>query len=127
MLPHYEELKNEFPDQCKSPEECIELYNKFQNAIVKHKTQIIYYVAMQGRLLEMLKEYYKNENKIKEFNVFLRQTLQIQSGTANIYIKIHKLLSRFNKLMYSTLSFNYFNYHHKTIVEICEESPEEFT
>ena len=73
-------------------------------------------MELKDEILKGEKEQYKN---------FLKE-LDISTGKANFQIKLFKLTSTYQKLMYSTLPLRFFNQYFKVIKKICAESREEF-
>ena len=117
----YKELKGESPKQCKSPEECTELFKLYEKGIIKSKNNVLFFSCQQGHLLIILKRL-DGDN----YKTVVQKELNISMGLARLRIRVFKLINEYQTLMNSNLSLYYFNQNLKVIKEICEESGEEF-
>ena len=96
----------------------VEKIIKLQEGISDETRRKIHYVSLQGQLLEDCfhesKEAYKRTlervNMKKRWALFLR--------------KLHKLVLKFNKLAFCTVSLCFICYNIKAIEEICKSDPD---
>ena len=119
----YSSLIHEHP-KLDTVNDCSRQYHLYNQAIQKSRNNVVLFSVYQGRVLVELKDEILKGGK-EQYKHFLKE-LDISTGKANFQIKLFKLTSTYQKLMYSTLPLRFFNQYFKVIKKICTESREEF-
>ena len=96
----------------------VEKIIKLQEAINDETSRKIHYASLQGQLLEDCfresKEAYKRT--LEQVNMKKRWALFLP--------KLHKLVLKFNQLVFCTVSLRFIRYNFKAIEEICKRDPD---
>ena len=101
-------------------QECLETLGTLNKAVVDARKRIVFFTAMQGKVLHKLREITKcTVNDLIEKTGYSRSHVYFM-------LKLHALVSEFNMLQLSNLKLPFFNTNMKTITEICEEDRHRF-
>ena len=101
-------------------QECLETLGTLNKAVVDARKRIVFFTAMQGKVLHKLRELTKCT-----VNDLIKKTGYSRSHVYFI-LKLHALVSEFNMLRLSNLKLPFFNTNMKIITEICEEDKQQF-
>ena len=103
---------------------CSHQYHLYNQAIQKSRNNVLLFSVYQGKVLAKLKDDLLKDDK-EQYRRILKE-LNISTQKANFRIRLFEWVSRYQKLMYSTLPLRFFNTHFKIIKIICVDSKEEF-
>ena len=95
-------------------EACLQTLTQLDEAEDDARKRIVYFSCLKGQVLQRLKEI-----SGRKMNELLKLTNYSQ-GHVYFFIKLHKLVLEYNKLMHSNLTLAYFKANFREIESICK-------
>jgi len=102
-----------------TPEQVIESINYLGKAIGNCQRDILFYSALQGKLLSRLKEVCG-----KHFSHILKNSIDLSRAYALFLMKFSVLTEKYPKLLQCELPINFFYKNFKFVENICESNTE---
>ena len=102
-----------------NPEECIESINLLSSAIGNAHKDILFYSALQGQLLQALKD----SSTPEEYRLMLLNNINLSKTHANFLMTFFNLSMKYPRITYCELQQNFFVKNMNTVERVCDEEP----
>ena len=102
-----------------NPEECIESINLLSSAISNAHKDILFYSALQGELLQALKD----SSTPERYRLMLLKNINLSKTHANFLIKFYNLSTKYPRITYCELPQKFFVTNMNTVERVCDDVP----